>query len=463
MKKIVSCLLMLACLLTMLAGTASAADEGWIKELAEPTDYAYSIAVVGDTQIACKGQALKYIYRYIAQNAEAKKLKHVLGVGDITDGNTDHEWEHAVKQITRMDGVVSYSLARGNHDGAANFDTYFGEDSTYAKQYKENYLSTVNTAHEFTAGNRDYLVVVLDWYAKNDVLDWANDVIARHPNHNVIISTHAYLNVDGTTIDGTDDKDQQPLSLGYNSGQTMWEKLISKHPNITMVFSGHLIAENHDIVMTQQKGEHGNTVTSMLINPQLLDALSGNTCMVAMLYFSEDGKNVDLQYYSTHYEMFYRAENQFSFTVDVVERGTYPEPTTTTTKSTTKATEKATTTTKSTTATKAEGTTNTAVSTTADAADTTATPEATTAPSAEDETSVTTEASADMETSATEPEASVEDSVTTTAPLEDASQTGGDVTDDNDGPGVWLWVALGVAAVAAIAVVCVVVLKRKKA
>lgn len=158
MKKIVSCLLMLGCLLTMLVGTASAADEDWIKELEEPADYAYSIAVVGDTQMICKEHKLKYLYGYIIENAEAKKIKHVLGLGDITDGNTDHEWGHAVKQITRMDGVVSYSLARGNHDGADNFNTYFGADSTYAKQYKEKYLSTVNTAHEFTAGNRDYLV-----------------------------------------------------------------------------------------------------------------------------------------------------------------------------------------------------------------------------------------------------------------------------------------------------------------
>lgn len=309
----------------------------------------------------------------------------------------------------------------------------------------------------------------MDWYAKNDVLDWANDVIARHPNHNVIITTHAYLNVDGTTIDGFDDKDQQPLSLGYNSGQTMWEKLISKHPNITMVFSGHLIAENHDIVMTQQKGEHGNTVTALLINPQLLDALSGNTCMVAMLYFSEDGKNVDLQYYSTHYEMFYWAENQFSFTVDVVERGTYPDPTTTT-KSTTKATEKTTTTTKSTTTTKAEGTTNSAVNTTTDAANATSAAVTTTVPSAADETTTTsasgnettTEVNDDAGATVTDPAASGEDTDTTTAPTEEASQTGVNVGEDDRGPGVWVWIVIAGIVIAAAGAILFVVIQKKK-
>ena len=56
MKKVTIMLLLLTCLLTMTAGTASAADGDWLKELAEPEDYAYSIAVVGDTQIACKSQ-----------------------------------------------------------------------------------------------------------------------------------------------------------------------------------------------------------------------------------------------------------------------------------------------------------------------------------------------------------------------------------------------------------------------
>lgn len=442
MKKMTIMLLLLTCLLTMTAGTASAADGDWLKELAEPEDYAYSIAVVGDTQIACKSQGMKSIYRYITENAASKKIRHVLGLGDITDGNTDHEWEYAVSQITRMDGVVPYSLARGNHDGPANFNTYFGENSTYAKQYKENYLDTANTAHEFSAGHLDYLVVVLDWYAKNDVLDWANRVIAAHPNHNVIIATHAYLNIDGTTIDGADDKDQQPLSLGYNNGQTMWEKLISKHPNITMVFSGHLIAENHDIVMTQQKGEHGNTVTAMLVNPQLLDALSGNACMVAMLYFSEDGKNVELQYYSTHYKMYYREANQFSFTVDTVERGTYPDPTT------------AASTTKPTVSSKTVGAVNTAATSAA-------------APSAGDKTAVTTETSAGAEASATDPaepelSAKPEESTVPAVLSEDTSQTGGDVSGDKGGPGVWLWIAIAVVALAAVAAIVTVIVKKKR-
>ena len=41
--------------------------------------------------------------------------------------------------------------------------------------------------------------------------------------------------------------------------------------------------------------------------------------MVTMFYISKDGKTVTVECYSTVYEMYYRAENQFAFTLNVVE------------------------------------------------------------------------------------------------------------------------------------------------
>ena len=65
------------------------------------------------------------------------------------------------------------------------------------------------------------------------------------------------------------------------------------------------------------KGEKGNTVTQMLIDPQTTDLTNGGLGLVAMLYFSEDGKKVDVRYYSTVREKFYLEDNQFSFNLDV--------------------------------------------------------------------------------------------------------------------------------------------------
>ena len=45
---------------------------------------------------------------------------------------------------------------------------------------------------------------------------------------------------------------------------------------------------------------------------------NGALGMVAMLYFSEDGKNVEVEYYSTTTDRYYRSINQLSFELDLV-------------------------------------------------------------------------------------------------------------------------------------------------
>lgn len=113
----------------------------------------------------------------------------------------------------------------------------------------------------------------------------------------------------------------------FNNGDDIWEKFVSKHDNIVLVLSGH-IPSNH-VVMEQTEGDAGNTVTQMLVNPQYTDMeLPGGGGFVAMLYFSEDGKDVTVRYYSTIQEEYFLQENQFSFTMDTVDDGTTDDGTT---------------------------------------------------------------------------------------------------------------------------------------
>jgi len=90
--------------------------------------------------------------------------------------------------------------------------------------------------------------------------------------------------------------------------------------------SGHISSEN--IIVTKTEGENGNTVTQMLIDPQTTDQNNVGTGLglVAMLYFSQDGKNVDVEYYSTLKEGKYLSANQFSMELDkVVSEGEFKD------------------------------------------------------------------------------------------------------------------------------------------
>ena len=288
----------------------------WISEKEPVSNYAYSFAVVGDTQIVARHYPDKFhkIYDYILDNAEQKNIQFVMGLGDITDADTDAEWALATENISRLDGEIPYSVVRGNHDSKSKFNSAFPY-SSYSDVILDTYDGTMlNACQELTVGEIKYLIFTLDYGASVSVLKWAERIIGSHPKHNVIITTHAYLYRDGTTLDSTDVC--PPASTGgVSNGDHMWEILIKQHENIVMVISGHDPCDN--IVMAQDKGVKGNTVTQLLIDPQGVDAALGGVGLVALLHFSEDGKNVTVEYYSTINEKYFMEENQFSFTLDL--------------------------------------------------------------------------------------------------------------------------------------------------
>ncbi len=292
-------------------------DSFWLDEKESVTDYAYSFAVIGDTQILAEiypGKVSK-IYDWIVDNAEAKKIKFVLGLGDITNSNSPAEWTLTTSNIFKLDKVIPYSVVRGNHDGVPEFIQAFNYGK-YARiiggSYDNNML---NTWQELIVGDNKYLIMALDFGPSNEVLDWANGVVEAHPDHNVIITTHAYLYRDGTTLD-VDDVCPPIGNGGKNNGDHIWDKLVSQHENIVLVISGH--DPNDNIVVSQNKGVHGNVVTQMLVDPQGVDINMCPTGMVAMLYFSEDGSKVSVEYYSTVNEKFFMADNQFELEIAVV-------------------------------------------------------------------------------------------------------------------------------------------------
>ena len=315
----------------------------WYKEVLPVEDYAYSIAVVGDTQTVTVKNAdkLKNIYQWILDNQKSKKIQYVIGLGDITEKGEDwghknndteaetvvgdKEWAAALEAISMMDGKIPYSLVRGaGHDGVERFNEWFGTHEGYTSQidgyYKEGRIE--NTYHTFQIGNVDYMILCLDFGAKDDVLEWANEVVAAHPAHRVIVTTHAYLEPDGTLLETGED--YCPSESFYdptnNDGDDIWNKFVRKHANICMVMSGHMTCDS--VVTSTQIGDHGNVVRQILIDPQGLDTTSSPRGMVAMLYFSADGTQVDVQYYSTITNT-YRPSSEFTVSYGATEAADY--------------------------------------------------------------------------------------------------------------------------------------------
>lgn len=295
----------------------------WVKDHESVKDYDYSFAVLGDTQSLTYyyPDKLPVLYDWIVNNAEEKKIKFVMGLGDITDQTTYDEWTLAKEQITKLDGVVPYSVIRGNHDEPGVFRTYFDYEE-FKDKISGSYNDTLlNTYHKLKIGNTKYLIFALDVGPTDKILNWMDEVIRQHKDYNVIITTHIYLYTDGTTSDANDPMPATKYG-GSNTGDQMWDKLIRKHENIVLVLSGHFSSDK--IIVSKAQGDHGNTVTQMMIDPQTTDKTYQGAGLVAMLYFSEGGKKVDVEYYSTIRDEHFLEENQFSMELDTVDAGASP-------------------------------------------------------------------------------------------------------------------------------------------
>ena len=293
------------------------------KETLKP--YAYSFAFVGDTQFLVERdvnnsttQYASPIYDWIVANKTEKNIQRVFGLGDITDDNNEAQWLHALnlhKKLINAD--IPFSIVPGNHDDyttpAANYNKYFADVAGFVKNgdapvgegenqvlnygyYIDGRLENYYT--NFTVGNNKYMVIGIQYGAPDDILDWANKVVADNSDRQVIVITHSLFDSKGEWA-YPDTTYQTTTSRKYlNNGIDLWNKFISQHSNIIMAFAGHISSDT--IKHGQYVGVNGNVVNTFLVNPQGFDkATAYDTGMVAMLYFSEDGKDVQVEYVST--------------------------------------------------------------------------------------------------------------------------------------------------------------------
>ncbi|MBE6536781.1 MAG: hypothetical protein E7673_02385, partial [Ruminococcaceae bacterium] len=280
-------------------------------------DYAYSIAVIGDTQkLTIKDvndgtDYTSYIYEWIAQNKDEKNIQFVMGLGDVTDENLSTEWQLVADLHNKLEAInLPYSVIQGNHDTVKQLDKFFKDKENFTNAVKNGTIgyfsedSLANYYMTFTAKDKNgnetgnkYLVLNLECKVPDTVIPWANQVIEQHSDYQVIINTHEYAQFpDAYFMHRYPTVDEGVANDPYQ----IWMKLASQHENVIIVLSGHLsiptISMKNPVV-----GVNGNTVYEFLIDPQQFDREQGyETGMVAMFYFSADGKTVKTEYVSTY-------------------------------------------------------------------------------------------------------------------------------------------------------------------
>lgn len=287
-------------------------------ELTHPDSF--MLVALPDSQVYCVHENLNhYFYEqtdWIAENAQRLNIKYVLHEGDIVNNNNRPQWEVAAKAMKRLDGVVPYALAPGNHDFGENGRTndrstflndYFSADEcakwpTFGGVREPGKLES--SYHVFEAGGNKYLVLALEWGPRDETVEWARQISEQHPDHRVILVTHAYMYFDETRYDWqkrgklqTWNPHSYPTAAlpgGTNDGEQLWNKLVKLHPGFIMTLNGHVL--NDGAARIESKGDHGNTVHQMLANYQMKP--EGGEGYMRLLEFLPDGKTIKVRSYS---------------------------------------------------------------------------------------------------------------------------------------------------------------------
>ncbi len=74
----------------------------------------------------------------------------------------------------------------------------FRDRPTFGGTYDREPERSENSYHIFEAAGRKLLSLCLEFGPRKDVVRWANEVVAKHSDRKLYLSTHAYIYYDDT-------------------------------------------------------------------------------------------------------------------------------------------------------------------------------------------------------------------------------------------------------------------------
>ncbi len=263
----------------------------------------FSVIVLPDTQLytcECNGASNDTFIaqtEWIVDQQWAWNIAFVTHVGDLVENydNIEQEWINADiamslledPQTTGLADGMPYGVVCGNHDqpdgdDAADevfFNQYFGVDRYEGRSYYGDHLGEDNTNSYqfFSASGLDFIVVHLEWLEvpDQDPIDWADDVLAAHPNHIAIVVSHFVLNTGGNFA---------------GEGLPIYDTL-RHHDHFALLLGGHMPGEGR-----RTDEYEGNTVHTMLANYQTWD--NGGDGWLRILQFAPDDNEIRVFTYS---------------------------------------------------------------------------------------------------------------------------------------------------------------------
>jgi hypothetical protein len=280
---------------------------GWINVRAAARREApdnFTIIALPDTQFysASHPEIFESQTQWVVINAQSMNIVFVTHEGDIVnDYSSLSQWNNANNSMSKLDaGNMSYGVLPGNHDGSplylSNFNKFFDYSRFNGKSWYGGAYQNENTNNFelFHSGQDNYLIFHFQYDPSDQVLTWANSTLQNYPNRRVIVTTHSYLNVDGSRTD---------------IGNRIWQNFVAPHADqIFLVLCGHNHGETQrtDIV-------NGHTVYQIMADYQ--DRTNGGNGWLRTLEFNPVEDKIYVRTYSPYLNN-YETDADSQFTLD---------------------------------------------------------------------------------------------------------------------------------------------------
>jgi hypothetical protein len=300
--------------------------------VAAPKAPSFTVVVLPDTQYyaAKNPQILEAQTQWILRRHVEDRIAFVVHEGDVVDADDPRQWTAAAHSLHELDGVVPYVLATGNHDyrragavisRASSMSAYFPPAAFSNRSWFGGTFEPGKIENSFAivdAPGSRWLIVSLEFGARDAELAWADGVVKRHATLPAMVVTHAYLDSNGVRYDRVAHPDQLWSPYRYlaaehpgdvNDGEGIWRKLVSRNPNIRFVLCGHDLSDG--VGRRDSVRPDGSVVHALLANYQA-GKLGGAGFLRLMRFFPAE-RRVAVQTYSPFTNSFKTdAENQFT-------------------------------------------------------------------------------------------------------------------------------------------------------
>jgi len=177
---------------------------------------------------------VKSTFEWLPTVRDQLNIQVVQSVGDMGEfyiGHNAPEWKRVQYLYTYlMDRGIPAIPAAGNHEWENDHDFVWMNNYFDISDYQQHswwgghYDGMQNTYQLFTIGNEDYLFITIQYEAgstsnpavgRQDVVDWAEGVVAAHPRRKVIFTSH------------------------WNENTDHFSQIIAPYSNVVMTLAGH--------------------------------------------------------------------------------------------------------------------------------------------------------------------------------------------------------------------------------